>query len=296
MSVPTLNDYEYQLGDDGVLINGDVALPFIDVTTVQGLDSAPIRLSQADHEGIDGGYVDSEFETTRTVVIEGTLYADINAVDLYTDQLKFNWAPTRTSLPFYFKHPSVDTRVVYGKPQGAKYDITTLRRTGTSEIQLQLLCADPYIYTAQHASFSTFVSANIGDGFAFPFSFPFSFGSGNIGSNGQVIIPNGSIGNRRNYPNLYIYGPCNNPIIVNQTLGKQLSFNIQIDAGDYLLIDLRYHRVLLNGSQSKRDAMSSSPSSWWWLEPNIDNTLMFFGSSSDPTNCFMTVNVFGAWR
>jgi hypothetical protein len=51
MAAPALATERYQFRDDGIVLNEDPATPFVDVTKVQGLDAAPLRLTTKDHEG-----------------------------------------------------------------------------------------------------------------------------------------------------------------------------------------------------------------------------------------------------
>src|SRR5215467_388463 len=109
----TLADLTFQL-NSGVLLNSDATLPFFDVATVTGFDNAPFRETTRDHEGVDGGFMDAEFETGRDIVIEGTAFAtDANSIEPYLDTLKANWAPQRTPIPLVFKGAGVNERVLF---------------------------------------------------------------------------------------------------------------------------------------------------------------------------------------
>src|SRR5258706_12439964 len=141
-----LTDYTFQL-NSGPLINTDAAgLPFIDVTKVVGLDSAPFRETIRDHEGTDGGFIDAEFETGRDVSIEGTIYASTSTIEGYCDQLKENFAPSTVALPLVLKAPGVAERVILVKPRCARYNWDTARRVGMSPVQLLMYAEDPRIY------------------------------------------------------------------------------------------------------------------------------------------------------
>lgn len=147
-------DFTFQLGDFGVTLNTDAnSLPFVDIDSVNGLDNAPYRTTERDHEGVDGGWMDAEFEKGRPVTLEGTVYTDGTTMETYLDSLKTNYAPSRTLIPFYFKAPGQQERVLFVKPLGCRYDWTTARRLGYSPIQFQMFAEDPRIYTANYNTF-----------------------------------------------------------------------------------------------------------------------------------------------
>lgn len=275
---PTLSDYEYMFGEDGVLLNASDAghaasLPFIDVQKVEGLDSAPIRVTNRDHEGVDGGFVDAEFMQTRHITVEGILYADPDDPDEICDQLRVDFGPGQGTKPFYWKHPSKTTRVVYGKGLGARYDINALRRLGQSELQLQISCPDPYIYDADTIN-TTGRIVSQGSGFGFDLGFDFGFGA-SIGDSGGVTVFNN--GNHEAYPIITIFGPVSQPTLSESHTGKMLTFDITLGTDDFLVIDFRKRSIKLNGIASRRDAFVPG-STWWTIPPRKAITITFTGS------------------
>lgn len=146
MPTPTLAAEEYQFEDTGIKLNGGSTLPFVDVTSIDGLDNAPVRFSTNAREGMDGAWADAEFEDVRTVTIEASIYAPVTALETYLDALKANFAPSAIAKPFYFG-TDAGTRVVFGKSTGLRYPKQTSRRLGIVDIQVQILCEDPRIYS-----------------------------------------------------------------------------------------------------------------------------------------------------
>lgn len=147
-------DFTFQLGDAGVTLNTDAnSMPFVDITEVNGLDNAPYRTTERDHEGVDGSWIDAEYEKGRPVTLEGTVYTDGTTMESFLDSLKSNYAPSRSLIPFYFKAPGVQERVLFVKPLGCRYDWTTLRRLGYGAIQFQMFAEDPRIYDSNLNTF-----------------------------------------------------------------------------------------------------------------------------------------------
>lgn len=266
---PGLRDYEYQFGDNGLLLNSSDAghaalLPFIDVLKVDGLDSAPLRVTSRDHEGADGGYVDSEYMTTRNIVVEGVLYADPSDPETVCDRLKVEYGKSRVAKPFYFKHPSKSLRMCLGKGQGAQYSVDSLRRTGQTDLRLAIACPDPYIYEADAQHVEGRIQG-VGTGFGFPLGFPFGFGSYG-GDPGSVVLTNQ--GNHPAYPVITIYGPILAPSLAESQSGKYFSLNLSLGKSDYVVIDMdpRKKSVKLNGIANRRSSVLPD-AHWFEIQP-----------------------------
>ena len=145
MAIPALFDYEYQYRDDGVKLNGSSVVPFVDVESITGLDMSEIDVTEVDIDGQHGGVINAEYFKTRTIVIDCTIYADPASVDVFMDTLVSNFVPSGDQ-PFYFKGAGVGIRLIYAKSLGIKYNIDTLRRTGSCKAQITLKAADPLKY------------------------------------------------------------------------------------------------------------------------------------------------------
>lgn len=234
-----------------------------DVHNVQGLDSAPFRTQTHDREGADGGYVDSEFESIRTVTIEGTLYTKDTPFETFVDSLKSNYAPTRTPKPLYFQTDN-GARVVFGKAQGFRYNKDNLRRLGSANYQAQIICEDPRIYSDPETVITITRTA----------------GSGTITLGG----------NRPSPAKLTIAGAITNPTI---SYGSTtMTFNIALTASDSLVIDLKYKTVVLNGTLNRRGTMTLT-GKWFQLQPSA-NVVTFGGGAS--TTATLIVAARSAWR
>ena len=146
MAAPTLNTYEYQYMDSGVLLNGNTSLPFIDVQNVSGLDIPDIDVKDVEYDSRHGGFVYARYVKARTIIIDGILYANPATIDTTLDALNLNYAPRENDDPFYFKNTGIQ-KYIMCKPIGLHYDVDTLRRYGASKIQIQLRAGDPLKYT-----------------------------------------------------------------------------------------------------------------------------------------------------
>lgn len=276
MAVPVLNDYEYQLGDGGTVLNPTAAgvaatLPFVDITQIDGLDSPEYRISEHDHEGVDGGYTDAEFLKARVLTLAGTVYADGSNPEAIMDSLKYDFRPSTTEVPFYFKHPGKPLRVVFVKPLGVRYNVEQLRRIGQTTVQFLMTCPTPYIYDAAISTYTGQIIASY-TGFGFNLAFNFGFG-------GSVITPGvtvNSFGNHRAYPFITIRGPVTTPVLTESNTGRTLSFNVTLGTGDIVYIDTRKHTAVLNGVGSIRGLLLPG-SKWFYVDPGQPSTITFTG-------------------
>lgn len=275
-------DYTFKLGDSGVILNTDSSgVPFVDILVVSGLDSAPYRETRRDHEGVDGGFMDAEFERGRDVVITADVFATADSMETYLDSLKANFAPSTSLVPFYFKTPSIAERLLYVKPLGLKYDWDQVRRSAQARIQFKAYAEDPRIYASAATTTNIPFSAGASTGFGFDLGFSFGFG-GSGGSDGVFV---NNIGNRPTPPTFTINGPCSNPTIRDETYGHNLAFSIDLATGETLVIDTQYKTVRLNGSVNRRGTLTNPD--WFFLEPGQTflryNAVTGTGSSLDVT-------------
>lgn len=294
--MPTLvNDTTFQLTDTGVVLNDDTLtnVPFIDIEAVTGLDSAPFRQTKREHEGVDGGFMDAEFESGRDISLSGIVYANNNPMETFLDTLKANWGPSTTLLPLYIYTIETGLRVIFVKPLGCKYDWDALRRTGMTAITFTAYAEDPRIYSGSLLSMVFPMGATIFAGFGFPIGFPLSFGGVSSTSDGAFVY---NIGNRPAPVVMTVTGPITNPVILNDTTSSLMSFNITLSSTDTLTIDTQYHTVRLNGTANRRSAMVYP--GWFMLQaspiaPLGGNFIRFRGSAGTGT---LTVAYRASWR
>lgn len=283
-----MNDFEYRLGDSGTILNpDDTTVPFVDITSIKGLDSPEFRSTERDHEGVDGGFLDAEFEKMRTFVLEGQIITNHVGTESFLDKLKGEWAPSRTLKPFYFQHPGIAERVAFVKPLGLKYDIDELRRVGSVDVQFQCQAENPMLFdsTAQTLPINQGVSAMTGFGFNFGFDFGF----------GAAVDPTTTnaynAGNRPTPVTISIPGPVTNPRIIHAGQSKEMIFSIVLGASDTLVIDSYYRTVKLNGVASRRGSLIQPD--WFYLDPG-DNFLQYRADTTG--NPAASVTYRNAWR
>jgi hypothetical protein len=285
--MPLAEDYTFKLGTSGVILNTDATPPFVDITRVIGFDSAEARETQREWEGNDGTWMDAEYEKGRGIILEGSLYADVDVVEQFLDDLKANWAVSRDLVLLYFKAAGVDERALLVKPLGLKYDWESARRWGEARIQFKCFAEDPRIYAGIESLYYVDLNSVAVGGFGFPFSFPFGFGtaSAGLGTN----LPN--VGNRSTPFEVIIHGPTVNPVIVNDDTGEQMDFNITLNSGSYLIVNTKYRTVRLDGVANRRNALINP--SWFHLQPG-DNHIRYLADVAGALPLQFTYR--SAWR
>ena len=95
MVAPTLNNYEYQFKDTGVLLNqANVSVPFWDVESIGGLADLPeLGIDILDLDGKNGSFVYSRFFKHRVLDINGTLYGSVSDFDTPVETMKASLLP-----------------------------------------------------------------------------------------------------------------------------------------------------------------------------------------------------------
>jgi phage-related protein len=145
MVAPTLNNYEYQYKDSGVLLNqANVSVPFWDVESIEGLVDFPeIAQDVLDQDGRHGSFVNAKFFKHRVIAIKGTLYASVSDPETPIQTLRTSLLPDGTDYPFYWKHPNLTQRYQLGQTASFQCDVATARRIGEAPFELSFLCGDP---------------------------------------------------------------------------------------------------------------------------------------------------------
>lgn len=293
MAIPVLDDYQIQFGDDGVLLNADLdgVTPFVDVLDVAGLDNATYRTSFKDTEGFDGSVVEAEFESKRTIVVQGTVYGiTYDQMESYIDSLKANLAPSKVDKPFYFKAPGVGQRMAFGKcTTGFRSNWTTLRRTAIASFSFTIECGDPIIYgTNELMYFGQIITQPI-PGFSFSFAFSFDFGAISPGVTGAF---NGMHGGNRPAPFVATFtgNGVTSPGLKHEELNRSVQFDLSLNTGDQLVVDFRKRTVMFNGSPRRG---SVTREGWFLLQSGMTNSLRLLTASGSAQ---VSISTRDAWR
>lgn len=154
-----VGDYEFRFKDNGIILNNSANVPSVgnpiwDITKVEGMDLPDVKVSSKDHDGYDGGAVEAQFYSQRTLILEGTLFCHpSDSLELWLDKLKKNFAPTDWSLgfpvsagAFYAKAPGSPEKFIVAASLGVKYTWDNTRRYNSQAFRIMLQCAQPQWY------------------------------------------------------------------------------------------------------------------------------------------------------
>lgn len=162
-----------------------------------------------------------------------------------------------------------DGRMMMARPVAFSTPYTTETVVGIVGMGIQFECTDPRLYGEQQEAFLA-VPAPTG-GLIFPVTPPLMFGVG--GSTGEVALLNE--GTFDTEWRMAIDGPVLNPTVTNLTTGEKLSFAIQLDVGDTLVLDSDMRSVVLNGVANRYYTVTADSAIDWWALPPGETTLRY---------------------
>lgn len=236
------------------------------LTEITGFDSPDVRESADDLVQMDGGIHGDFFYGRRPITMTGLI---LNPSGL-TDRADRAMLVSRASDAM-----RGDASLVFTPPGGVQSIIWVrrqqpLRITGgwQKQFQLQLVAADPRVYSYALNTAVVMASASSGDvGRAYDKQYDIDYGP--AAPSGQVLITNG--GSTLTYPVLTITGPATNPQITNMTTGQRISLAYTLVAGEQLVIDTLNRTVKLGGVANRYGAIDFLNTSWWGLVPGVND-------------------------
>jgi hypothetical protein len=248
---------------------------------INGLSMAPIRTSQGNYSGRDGGWVGAQFYGPRLISMTGKIFSSSTAT-IESTRAAFEAAVSTGIITL-----AITTNA------GGSYSVTTYldaldipiqRSPSQAPFQLTLIAPDPTIYdNSAGGTSSVAISPILGGGVTWPITWPITWAPSTlpttITNTGNVLI----------YPKITLNNVMTNPIIQNNTTGQFIKFNgFTTSAGAVLVIDMLNRTVLLNGGSVLSFVDVSSQ--WWGLSPGSNAIQLTTGSGSD------TVTGTVSWR
>lgn len=251
--------------------------PYHIAAPVSGFEKPPIRMGAGDWSGRDGGYVSSQFFSSRTIVLNGFYKQDdCEAADEIRETL-VDSLPIRQSLPLFVTSFSGKQYVLQTYLKDFKMDIVS-RNFG--QYQITLIAPDPLLYDAGDGTDPDSGWVNlpvyklIGGGYITAYNMPVQW---TPGTQPTIAVNDGDI---INYPQFKLTGVMTNPRITNHTTNKFVQVNITTsNPTDELIIDMGQRTITLNGGSVL--SFRTTDSLWWGLE--VGNNVIEYTSdgSSD---------------
>lgn len=253
------------------------------VRVLSGTEDLPdVRSSLTPRPSAHGAFVGTRFLQPRVITLEVNVHA--TTADDFMDKVltvKDATAETEDLLPLSLFDSTrrvecyVDRRVI---PDNYPR---------TRRAVIEFVAPDPRVYDATLSSTTISLPDTTG-GLEIPAVVPWSLGATTAG--GSLTATNE--GNFATRPIAVIEGPVDNPRVENITQSKTVGFTISLTASDTLTIDFDAHSVILNGTASRRNTMTSD-SQWWDLPPG--DSEIRFDANSFTADSTLTLSWRSAW-
>ncbi|RSM63678.1 phage tail protein [Amycolatopsis sp. WAC 01376] len=226
------------------------------VTKEEGWASSPaVRLTMTDRPERDGAFDAPSYRSPRVITLEGTAIApDRISKERAKDGLAAVLNDGSRLFPLVVTEPHAVRRAMVRLSGESKI---MDKKAGAFEFSVQVTAPDPLRYSAELRVATCPLPSSAG-GLSFPLAFPLDFGTGATG--GRLSLENN--GTVAAWPTWKISGPCADPVLINTQTGEELAFQIQLAAGEVLVVDTDARTVLLQGLASRRSVML--PHSRWF--------------------------------
>lgn len=283
------NDFQFEYTNprgDSILMG---ALTDYDVTDVRGLGMPSVRANDVGRLDADGSITSrKELLSARTINLRinviGTPGDDLDSklTSLFL-AVQANDSPGTLSFQWPMGYGSTvtseDTRFITAYVRQVTKSVVASNAAGVVPVYIQLEASNPLIHRTTQNS-ETIALASFVGGLEFPDTFPATFGTG---SSLSTTVNNA--GNFAAYPTVRFMGPVTAPKIRIEGLGKWIELaGLTVASGSYCEVDFYERSILLNGSSSQYNKLTSA-SEWFTLPPGT-SYVTYSASSSSAVNCF----------
>jgi hypothetical protein len=280
----------YTLGTWQGNVTDDFGVDWV-VESEDGWSSTPpIRPTQEEKTVGDGSWSGPGFYSARVISLAGrAITTDRLTMLAAKDRLKAALGP-RTPVTLL-----VDEAHLSRKASVRLTDQIHLSDHGSQVFEWGIIvtAADPRRYSAAESTQSTGLSTSSTGGRTYPRTYPLLYGGASDGESGSVTFINE--GDYDETPaKITFTGPLISPQVAHPQTSRSLTFNLTLEIGETLVVDLANQTALLNGSASRVNTITPG-SAWFMAVPGL-NEFQFRGQ--DPgtgTPPSMTVTAASAW-
>lgn len=242
------------------------------LTSVSGWDSAGLEEGAENKTGADGAWDTANYFGSRIVELGGLIVAPDSATREVARARLEQATPPRRLITLRFEETTPKQVVCRRSGRLLMDDLTDT----TTQFSLSLLAPDPRKYGADLVQ-AVMSIAPPGGGLAPPWTPPVLLPA-RAGAADTVTVTNA--GTYETPPLIRFDGPGADLQILNLTTGTSLAFDLELGAGDFLLIDADAGAALLGGTTPRAPLPGSTVISKFFIAPGA-NQLHFAGTATD---------------
>lgn len=245
-------------------------------TPIEGLEYPEMRLSKYSRVGEYGAIVPNALYDGRHITLQGYVLANTSAAyeaarRALQGALAISKDSNNKAQPHTLKLTTMDDLALQCDVFVRSFQMSVNHIIG-GEFFLDLYAPDWPLY-AQTPSSST-LSRTVGGGFILPIILPIV---STASTGGTVVITND--GTTESFPTVTITGPMSSPTVQNTTLGRYISLDLSIQAGEQIVIDMKNKTITKDGQSVIQNKVAGSQ--FWWLNPGSNSIKVETSSGSD---------------
>lgn len=282
----------YQGSYNGLTFGPGSDVQYVSISGLRGLTT--MRTGDVPKARDHGSWPGQDFMNERIITLTLAVFAPQAPFATVLANIANAFQPIQDPtqlLPLQFLDPGWATpRQLLARPIAGDFDIDTSGYAFNvlQNIPIQLSCPDPRLYDTIVQTVGPVGLPSPTAGLTFPVTFNVTFGSS---TGGSMLLSN--TGNFPTGPKFTIAGPMTNPTLLNEITGQFMTFNLPLAAGDVLVVDMRTHTAILNGTASRYNKIATG-SAWFSIAPG--NTTVQVGSSDSAAVAgTFTAEVRNAW-
>ncbi len=257
------------------------------VTREDGWSGGPdVRLSLPSRPQRDGGFDAESFRSVRVITLDGVAIApDMDAHEHAKNRIGAVLSDGSALAELTVRERTVTRRALVRLSAGTK---VVDKGPYSFEFSLQVTAPDPLRQSVElHTATCGLPSPGPGVTFPLDFSQGLRFGDPLGGGLGLT-----NAGTATAWPVWTVTGPCNQPVIRNDSTGERLAFGLRLLDGDVLTVDVAARTVFLGGGASRRSTLLAR-SAWFGLPPG--NTTVGFDALDSAEAGTLTATWRDAW-
>jgi hypothetical protein len=243
------------------------------VLAVDGLEGLPGIRNQDDNRGYaDGMFTGRDFLAGRNISITFQVTGSTNG----SAQANFNTLQrallpqTSGTTPLYFLLSNAEgEQVINARVRGMQVTLDPNYTYGYIVGQVSFFCPDPRYYDSNTQTAT--LAYTLPGGRTYDRVYNLLYGGGSV----EIVTTITNNGWTDTYPTITLNGPITNPILGNDTEGKELNFTCTLTNTDDLVIDLYNKLITLNGDPA-RNLLTSGE--WFSAQPG-NNSFYLTGNA-----------------